>query len=91
MGWTATWLPRSPIAERAALAAIRADSEDPWAHHALGCVHVLLRRFDDALAEFELALSLNPNFALAQSVYGLALAFSGRWEEAGRPPRARCA
>jgi TolB-like protein len=72
-----------PIAERAALAAIRADSEDPWAHYALGCVHVLLRRFDDALAEFELALSLNPSFALAQSVYGLALAFSGRWEEAG--------
>jgi TolB-like protein/cytochrome c-type biogenesis protein CcmH/NrfG len=72
-----------PIAERAALAAIRADSEDPWAHYALGCVHVLLRRFDDALAEFELALTLNPSFALAQSVYGLALAFSGRWQEAG--------
>ncbi len=72
-----------PLAERAALAAIRADSEDPWAHLALGCVHVLLRRFDDLLAEFELALSLNPNFALAQSVYGLALAFCGRWQDAG--------
>ena len=79
------------IAERAALAAIRADSEDPWAHYALGCVHVLLRRFDDALGEFELALNLNPSFALAQSVYGLALAFSGRWEEAGAAPHARCA
>ena len=36
-----------PIAERAALAAIRADSEDPWAHHALGCrlsVPAALRR-----------------------------------------------
>jgi TolB-like protein len=72
-----------PIAERAALAAIRADSEDPWAHLALGCVHVLLRRYDDALAAFELALNLNQNFALAQSIYGLALAFSGRWEDAG--------
>jgi TolB-like protein len=71
------------IAERAALAAIRADSEDPWAHHALGCVLVLLRRFDNAIAEFELALSLNPSFALALSVYGLALTFSGRWKEAG--------
>jgi tetratricopeptide (TPR) repeat protein len=71
-----------PIAERAALAAVRVDSEDPWAHHALGCVHVLLRRFDDGLAEFELALSLNPSFALALSVYGLALTFSGRWREA---------
>ncbi len=81
-GWADMALSVS-LAERAALAAIRADSEDPWAHHALGCVHVLLRRFDDSLAEFELALSLNPNFALAQSVYGLALAFSGRWEDAG--------
>jgi TolB-like protein len=51
MGWadTATTI---PIAKRAALAAIRADSEDPWAHHALGCVYLLTRRFDDSLAEF---------------------------------------
>jgi tetratricopeptide (TPR) repeat protein len=48
----------------------------------LGGAHLLLRRFDDSLAEFELALNLNPNFALAQSVYGLALAFCGRWEDA---------
>jgi tetratricopeptide (TPR) repeat protein len=80
-----------PIAERAALAAIRADSEDPWAHHALGCVHVLLRRFDDGLAEFELALSLNPSFALALSVYGLALAFCGRGRKPVWPPRRPCA
>jgi TolB-like protein len=70
------------MAERAALAATRADGDDPWAHYALGCAHLLLRRFDDSLAEFELALNLNPNFALAQSVYGLALAFCGRWEDA---------
>ena len=81
MGWTdgATAV---PIAERAALAAIRADSDDPWARHALGCVHLILRRFDDALAELELTLSLNPNFALAQSIYGLILSFYGRWEDA---------
>ena len=74
MGWTdgATAI---PIAERAALAAIRADSDDPWARHALGCVHLISRRFDDALAELELTLSLNPNFALAQSIYGLILSF----------------
>ena len=72
----------APIAERAALAAIRADSEDPWAHHALGCTHLFARRFDDSLAEFELALRLNPNFSLAQGYYGLALAYSGRWQEA---------
>jgi TolB-like protein len=80
MGWT-DMATAVPIAERAALAAIRADSEDPWAHYALGGVHLLFRRFDDALAEYEAALSLNPNFALAQSVYGLVLALCGSWED----------
>src|SRR6266852_3363303 len=65
MGW-ADMATIVPIAERAALAAIRADSEDPWAHYALGCVYLLTRSFDDSLAEFELALRLNPNFSLAQ-------------------------
>jgi tetratricopeptide (TPR) repeat protein len=70
-----------PIAERAALAAIRADSEDPWAHYALGSAYLFTRRFEDSLAEFELALRLNPNFSLAQGYYGLTLAYCGRWEE----------
>ena len=70
-----------PIAERAALAAVEADSEDAWAHHGLGYVYLFARRFDDALAEFELALRLNPNFALAQAFYGVTLCYCGRWEE----------
>src|SRR6476620_10107539 len=81
MGWT-DMAAVVPIAERAALAAIRADSEDPWTHYALGNVYLFTRRFDDSLAEFELALQLNPNFSLAQGYYGLALAYCGRWEEA---------
>jgi TolB-like protein len=81
MGWSdmATTV---PFAERAALAAIRADSEDPWAHSALGCVYLLTRRFEDSLSEFECALRLNPNFSLAQGIYGLPLAFDGQWEKA---------
>ena len=35
----------------------------------------------DSLAEFELALQLNPNFSLAQGYYGLTLSYCGRWEE----------
>ena len=81
MGWE-DMATAAPIAERAALAAILADSEDPWAHYALGCVYLFARRFDDSLAEFELALRLNPNFSLAQGYYGLTLAYCGRWEEA---------
>jgi TolB-like protein/Tfp pilus assembly protein PilF len=86
MGW-ADRATAVPIAERAALAAIQADSEDPWAHHALGCVYLFTRRFDDSLAEFELALRLNPNFSLAQGYYGLALSYCGRFEEADRAAR----
>ena len=76
-----------PIAERAALAAIRADSEDPWAHHALGCAYLFTRHFDDSMAEFDLALRLNPNFSLAQGYFGLTLAYRGRWQEADQAAR----
>jgi TolB-like protein/Tfp pilus assembly protein PilF len=80
MGWSAP-ATAVTIAERAAQAAVRADGEDPWAHHALAGVHLARRRFDDSLSEFELALQLNPNFSLAQGYYGLALSYCGRWEE----------
>jgi tetratricopeptide (TPR) repeat protein len=86
MGW-ADMASVTPIAERAALAAIRADSEDPWAHYALGSVYLFMRRFEDSLAEFEQALRLNPNFSLAQGYYGLALAYCGRWQEADEAAR----
>jgi len=81
MGW-AEMSAVAPIAQRAARVAVRADSEDPWAHYALGCGYLFTRRFDDSLIELELALSLNPNFSLAQAYYGLVLAYCGRWEEA---------
>jgi TolB-like protein len=81
MGW-GDMATVAPIAERAALAAVEADSEDPWAHHGLAYVYLFARRFDDSLAEFELALRLNPNFSLAQAFYGVALCYCGRWQEA---------
>jgi tetratricopeptide (TPR) repeat protein len=71
-----------PLAKRAALAAIAADSEDPWAHNALACVYMFERQFEESLAEFEVALRLNPNFSLAQGYHGLALSYCGRVEEA---------
>ena len=86
MGWEDMAV-SARIAERAALAAIRSDSEDPWAHHALGCVYLFTRHFDDSLAEFDLALRLNPNFSLAQGFFGLALAYRGRWQEADQAAR----
>ena len=86
MGWE-TMAKAVPVAERAALAAIRADSEDAWAHYALASVYLFNRRFEDSLAEFELALELNPNFSPARGYYGVALAYCGRWEEGDRAAR----
>jgi tetratricopeptide (TPR) repeat protein len=80
MGWI-TMAEALAIAERAALAAIRADSEDPWAHSALGSVYLFTRSFDDSLAEFELATRLNPSFSPARGLYGVVLCYCGRWEE----------
>ena len=80
MGW-AEIQTVAAAAERTALAAIRADGEDPWAHHALGSFYLITRRFDDSLAEFELALRLNPCFSQAQINYATALSFCGRWQE----------
>ncbi len=86
MGWM-DMAAAMPLAERAATAAVRADDEDPWAHNALGHVHLFARRFEDSLAEFETALRLNPNFALAQGYYGLALSYCGRWQDADEAVR----
>ncbi|RXG86283.1 winged helix-turn-helix domain-containing tetratricopeptide repeat protein [Bradyrhizobium zhanjiangense] len=71
----------APVAEAAALAAVRCDHEDAWAHAALGSVLFSTRRLADALSEFEQALALNPNFSLAQGYYALALSYAGRSKE----------
>jgi TolB-like protein/Tfp pilus assembly protein PilF len=86
MGWE-EMAKAVPVAERAALAAIRADGEDAWAHYALASAYLFTRRFDDSIAEFELALRLNPNFSPARGLYGAALSYRGRWEDGDRAAR----
>jgi TolB-like protein/Tfp pilus assembly protein PilF len=80
MGWEAA-ASVVPIAERTALAAIRADEDDPWAHFALAMVYSHAGSIEDTLAEYEMALRLNPNFALAQACYALVLTWGGRVRE----------
>lgn len=77
LGW-AELAAVAPVAEAAALAAVRGDHEDAWAHAALGSVCFSTGRLADALSEFERALTLNPNFSLAQGYYALALSYAGR-------------
>jgi TolB-like protein len=74
-------------AECTGLAALRADRDDSWARLAMAGVHVHRGRLDDALAEIEAALSLNPNFSLALSYYGLVLSYVGRWQEGAEAAR----
>jgi tetratricopeptide (TPR) repeat protein len=81
MGWT-DMAASFARAKAAATAAVRADGEDAWAQLALGCVHGLARRLDDALAQFELAVNLNPSFAVAQGYQGIVLNACGRYAEA---------
>ncbi len=70
-----------PSAERAALAAVRIDNEDPWAHLGVAFVNARLGRIADSLAAFETALRLNPNFALAHGCRGLVLSWGKHWRE----------
>ena len=64
------------------MAAIGADSEDPWAHHAMAGVHLGRRRFDDSLSEFELALRLNPKMIAAYVDRGNAYQQLGKFDRA---------
>jgi TolB-like protein len=81
MGWTSP----DDFREAAAAAARRAiaiDDLDPWAHVALGHLNVIAKRTDEAVAEFDAAINLNPNFAAGYGWRGLGLAYAGRSDEA---------
>jgi tetratricopeptide (TPR) repeat protein len=79
------WQPSESVlmpAWDAAQRAVRLDMENPWAHLALGHVHRQRLELQDAVAEFQNAIELNPNFAFAHTHLGLALCFLGRSDEA---------
>jgi tetratricopeptide (TPR) repeat protein len=66
----------------AAQNAIVLDSDDAWAHFALGFIFSITRRIEEAVVEYENALALNPNFAIAYTYLGAVLAYLGRHKEA---------
>jgi TolB-like protein/cytochrome c-type biogenesis protein CcmH/NrfG len=86
MGWEDAQA-AAQFAERAGLTAIRADSNDPWAHFALAAAQSYLGRMEDSLATYETTLRLNPNFSLARGCYGLVLAWVGRSREGAEAAR----
>ena len=79
------WKREEALGKQAASLAERAaelDDSDPWAHLALGYVALSRRRTDEAVEEFQRALDLNPNFAVAHGYLAMALALDGRSEKA---------
>jgi adenylate cyclase len=62
--------------------AVARSDRDPYAHWALGSLYLWRRRHDEAVREFQTAISLNPSFSLAYSLLGLTLHYSGQSERA---------
>ncbi|WP_168195578.1 tetratricopeptide repeat protein [Bradyrhizobium sp. NAS80.1] len=69
-------------ADELASRAIAVDANNPSGHLAKGNVLVVVRRFDDAIAEFERALALDPNVAEAYGALGHLYVDIGQYEKA---------
>ncbi len=67
---------------RHAQEALRLDRNEPWARLVAGLNLSTDGHHERALAELEMALALNPNFALGLTVHGWALLRAGRYDEA---------
>lgn len=74
-----------PAALQAALALARTsvslDERDCLCHCVLGRVHCLLRNYDEAIAELEQTIELNPSFAQGYFALAFTLVWCGRAEE----------
>ena len=66
----------------AAEKAVRRDPNEPWAYIAWLFIATILRDAELLLASPRRALEINPNFAMANSWMGAALALTGRGAEA---------
>ncbi len=62
--------------------ALSLDDSLDSAHYVLGLIYIISRRYDEAVAEGERAVELNPNGAEALAILGLILNDVGRPEEA---------
>ena len=69
----------------AAARAVAFDDRDPYAHYALFLASMLARRQEQALAEAQRAIDLNPNFALGYFALGWVRIFLGHFAEAVDP------
>jgi tetratricopeptide (TPR) repeat protein len=64
----------------AARRAVELDRESAIAHCTLGRAHMINRRFDESVSEFQAALEINPSNALAHYGLGATYVFDGQSE-----------
>ena len=90
MGWEDAATAR-PAAERAALAAVRADGEDPWAHLALACAHGYRDRLEDCARRVRTGAAPQSELrAGARLLWPGAVLGRGAGAKAPKLPAARC-
>ncbi len=80
--WSETADPSLEYAYELAQKAVALDGTDPTAHHMMGVICLWKRQHDQAIAELERSIALEPNRAYTFGVLGNALQYAGRPEEA---------
>ena len=73
------WLAKAMQMAKKALAL---DDTLPGGHRLLGWLFIMMRKHEQAFAEFERAVALEPNSALASTSMSMALRYMGRHKEA---------
>ena len=81
-GWSDNLDVDRQAAYGAARRAIELDDKDPYSHYILAWIRLLMREFDDAVAEAQKAIDLTPNFGLSHFALGGAFLFLGRFDQA---------
>jgi len=81
-GWTEFPEQSGAMAMQHALKCIALDDSLPYAHSALGMIYLVLKQWDKAIEESELAVSLNPNDADCVVLLSVVYKTVGRIEEA---------
>ena len=80
--WSASPSQSLDRGREAAIRAMALDDRYHYAHWALAMTSLWTWRHDEAIAEAETAISLNPNFAEGHNTLGLILHFAGKSEAA---------
>jgi len=80
-GWSESRAKSMKMAFRYAQKAIELDDTMDWGHILLASVYLVMRQYEQSLAEAERAVALNPNGANAYAALAGILGCIGRWEE----------